>query len=424
MSVFRRCTRCRPGRWPKGARRCPACGSTSSSWEYVAELGRDGNGKRMRRWKAGFASRAEAERAERELLAQHAAKMLVEQSDQTVAAFLDRWLRTVQPRLAAKTAQEWGRSLERHVMPRIGHVELQKLSPADLSGLYGELLATLSPTTVRWIHARLRQALKDAVRWKLIDRSPADDADVPPHRQEAAARRAAMRIWTEAELRRFLSATRGHRWHVLWTVAAATGLRRSEVLALRWRDIDGNLLTIRQTLVEVDGGWKIVDTTKTGGSARTLPLDRRTVETLRFHARTHDTWRLAAGQAWENVDRRLVFVDGLGRPLSPAAVSQAFRRAVRDVGVPSITFHGVRHTHASLMLRAGVSPKVVSERLGHSSPAYTLSTYAHEIPGMSADAAELFADRVFGGADHSDDGRPTVGQNDRDGDGREGLNLL
>ncbi|MDP8931089.1 MAG: site-specific integrase [Actinomycetota bacterium] len=415
MSVFRRCTKCRPGKWPKGARRCPGCGSTSCSWEYVVELGRDVDGKRLRRWKAGFASEKDAKRAERELLEKVAADRVVDRSGQTVAAVLDRWLHAVRPRLATKTAHEWRRAFDRYVIPRVGHVEVQQLTSAHLSALYSDLLTSggrdggpLSATTVRAIHTRMRSALKDAVRWRLLDRNPAEDADPPAYRQTTQARRRAMRTWSEDELRRFLEATTGHRWHVLWEVAAATGLRRSELLGLRWRDLDGGLLAVRQTLVEKDDGWELVETTKSVGSSRTIPLDRRTVAVLRAHAKTQKEWQLRAGPAWE--DGGLVFTDELGRPLSPPAVTQAFRRACEAAGVPRVRFHDVRHTHATLMLRAGVNPKVVSERLGHSSVAFTLDTYAHVIPGMGEEAVELFSTRVFGTAG-TDDGRPTVGQN-------------
>lgn len=282
-------------------------------------------------------------------------------------------------------------------------MELQKLNAAHLTGLYTHLLRNgrgegigLSPTTVRDIHRRLRKALGDAVRWGLVERNAAELADPPPAKTVQSARRRAMRTWSEEQLRSFLDVIDGHRFAAVWHVAAFTGLRRSELLGLRWADVElaAGRLTVRHTVVEGEEGWVADDEQKTTGSARTIHLDSATVGMLRTHRERQRFARRAAGHGWQDHD--LVFCDEFGAWLSPAAVTQAFRRAVEAAGVPRIRLHDVRHTHATLLLRAGVNPKVVSERHGHSSVAFTLDTYAHVIPGMHPDAAELFAMRVLG----------------------------
>ncbi len=342
-------------------------------------------------------------RARRELLASVDGGRYVEPRKLTLAAYLrDEWLvATSPPAVAWKTWRERRDSFERHVIPRLGGVELQKLTPAQLTALYGDLLRAggaggqgLSPTTVRDLHRRLRKAFADAVRWGLMERNPGDLADPPSPKVAASARRAAMQTWDEDELRTFLEATSADPLGTLWLVAAMTGLRRSELMGLRWADLDliASTLTVHQTVVEYAGGWAPTDRQKSAGSARTIHVDTDTVKALRSHRARQIEIRLAAPH-WNDHD--LVFPSEMGGVRSPGSVSVAFRRAVAKAGVPPIRLHDVRHTHATLLLRAGVNPKVVSERLGHSSVAFTLDTYAHVIPGMQSEAAELLATRIF-----------------------------
>ncbi len=162
-----------------------------------------------------------------------------------------------------------------------------------------------------------------------------------------------------------------------------TGLRRSELMGLRWPDVDlrAGTLTVRQTVVEGEDGYELADAQKTVGSARTIHLDADTSAALRAHRTRQLEVRLAA-PTWNDHD--LVFCADDGGWRSPSSVSQAFRRALKKASMPPIRLRGVRHTHATLLLRAAVNPKVVSERLGHSSVAFTLDTYAHVIPWHAA----------------------------------------
>ena len=277
-------------------------------------------------------------------------------------------------------------------------MELQQLNAAHLNRLYAELLQSgrvrteggLSPTSVRRIHAMLRKALKDAIRWGLAERNAAELADPPSTKVIQAARRRSMRTWSEEDLRRFLAHTREHELGPVWLFAASTGVRRSELLGVRWSDIDlrAVIVTIRQTVLNSEDGHRPEEDQKTVASARTIHLDRRTVAMLRAHRAVQAKTRLAAGAGWEDND--LVFTRLNGGWWNPDSISSAFRRAVKAAGVPVIRLHDVRHTHASLLLKAGVNPKVVSERLGHSSVAFTLDTYAHVMPGMQPEAAEMF----------------------------------
>jgi integrase len=212
-----------------------------------------------------------------------------------------------------------------------------------------------------------------------------------------------MTTWSEEGLRRFLKATESHALPAMWTFAATTGVRRSELLGMRWSDLNlrTGTATIRQIVIDGPGGYRLERDQKGVASGRTVHLSARTIAVLQSHRAAQAEAMEAAGPAWKDHD--LVFPRGDGTWWNPPAISLSFMRAVKAAGVPRIRLHDVRHSHASLLLAAGVNPKVVSERLGHSSVAFTLDTYAHVMPGMQPESAELFDRLVFGVAETSND---------------------
>lgn len=403
-SVFKRCKKC--GRRVE-ERRCGKCGSDGYSWGYVVDVGTTWRaGERVQRKRSGFAKKQDAERALREVLVSLDQHTYVEPTNQTLREYLmGEWLpATAPPHVKFETWNDRRMCFEQYVVPRIGDVELQRLNATHLNRLYAELLQDgrvrggggLSPTSVRRVHAMLRTALNDALRWGLVQRNATELADPPPMRGVKAARRRSMKTWTADELRRFLKHTQDHALGPLWAFAAATGLRRSELLGLRWADVDLDrwTVTVSQTVLEGEEGHRPEEDQKSTTSARTIHLDRRTVELLRRHRKAQLEQRLQAGPAWQDHD--LVFPLRNGTWYHPDTITSAFGRAVKAAGVPKIRLHDLRHTHATLLLKAGVNPKVVSERLGHSSVAFTLDTYSHVMPGMQPEAAELFMNLVLG----------------------------
>ena len=221
-----------------------------------------------------------------------------------------------------------------------------------------------------------------------------------------------MTTWTEAELLRFLEHTRGDRLHPAWLLVATTGIRRSELAGLRWidTDLDVGRIAVRQRLASVNGIPQFSEP-KSGRSGRVIDLDRRTVEALRELRRLHDEERRLFGEIYQTEFGLVLCRDEDGRYVHPDYISTLFQKAVEEAGVPRIRFHDLRHTHATLMLKHGVNPKIVSERLGHHSVAFTLDTYAHVTPGMQSAAAQLVADAVFGAAPTA-----TSEMTERDGD--------
>ncbi len=247
----------------------------------------------------------------------------------------------------------------------------------------------ISAKTVRYIHTTIHKALEDAVDTGLLAKNVADRAK-PPRPSRRSTREVGS--WEGHELAQFLASVRGTRLEAVWRLAAMTGMRRGEILGLRWADVDfeASRLSVRHALVAV--AYEIIESTPKSHNARVIDLDGETTDLLRAHRRSQQVERHDWGTDYEDHD--LVVARENGSPIHPHSFSQAFERIVRRAGIRTIRLHDLRHTHATLALKAGVPVKVVSERLGHESPAFTLKQYAHVIPGMQAAAAAVVAELV------------------------------
>jgi integrase len=301
--------------------------------------------------------------------------------------------------LEASTLESYERYLRLHVLPAIGGIRLQQLDGARLNALYADLLdrgrkdgrGGLKARTVRYIHTIAHAVLKDAVRWGRVLTNAADRADPPSSK---SAKPPEMRTWARDELAKFLEATSSHRLHPAFVTLATTGMRRGEALGLRWSDVDldAGRTSIRQQVVCVAHEVIITPRTKTG-RARQIELDSTTLRALRAWRKRQIEERmlLALGR-----HEGLIFSRPDGEPLHPERFSRTFEREAAKAGLPRIRLHDLRHTWATLALEAGVAPKVVSERLGHSSISITLDVYSHVTPAMQSGAAEEVARLIFG----------------------------
>jgi integrase len=369
------------------------------TWSVVVDVGRDENGRRKQRWHSGYRTQREAQTALTGLLSGLQRGDYVEPSKLTLRAFMGQWLDALRASVRPSTWATYQALTQTHITPALGMIPLQQLTAARLTAFYADLLEKgrlngkggLSPRTVRYCHATMHKALGEAVRWQLVSRNVADQA-TPPRPQAKE-----MRTWTAPELRAFLAHVEGDRLYGAYILAATTGLRRGEVLGLRWRDLDmgAGRLSVTQTLITV--GYAVsVSTPKTAKGRRSVALDPATVGALRAHRVAVLEERLSLGLGAPTEDG-LVFTALDGSPLHPLQFSDRFERLVKAASVPRIRLHDLRHTHATLALQAGVHPKVVSERLGHASVSITLDTYSHAIPAMQEEAAAKVAALVFGG---------------------------
>ena len=309
---------------------------------------------------------------------------------QTVEGFLRSWLESARPSLRPRTYETYEMILRLHVVPQIGKHRLARLSPQHLQTLYADRLgAGLSSQTVRKVHAVVHRALHQATRWNLVVRNVADLV-IPPRLQ-----RHEMSTLNEAQARALLEAAAGDRLEALYVLAMTTGMRRGELLALRWEDVnlDDGSLSIRGSLHRSREGFTIAEP-KTAGSRRHVALGRLAVDALRRHRVHQAEERLLHGSRWENQD--LVFANELGRPIEATnLIRRSFAPMLARAGLPRIRFHDLRHSAATLLLGQGIHPKIVSERLGHSRVGTTLDLYSHVTPHMQREAANAL-DAVLG----------------------------
>jgi integrase len=316
-------------------------------------------------------------------------------SSLTLAEYLlGRWLPAKESTLAPSTHARYVTSVEHYLLPHLGDTPLRRLRTEHLETLYRRLLIVgsrnggpLAAKTVMNLHQIIRSSLNDAVGRGLLSSNPAATAHAPDPRKRHSGRRRA-RSWTATELGDFLTDTAANRHSMLFRLAAATGMRRGEVLGLRWDDVhfDTGRIEVTQALTSI--GYRLeFSRLKTRTSRRNITVDADTMAMLARWRKDQIAELAEAGIA--NV-HGLVFVRPDGQPLHPHRVSQAFERAQQPIDVSPIRFHDLRHTHASLLLRDRVPIKVVSERLGHSNPAFTMTTYQHVLPGMQDDAAAAF----------------------------------
>jgi integrase len=311
----------------------------------------------------------------------------------SVIEFFELWLAHVRERVRATTYEGYECLLRCHLPPELGALPLPELTPLGLQRMYSDLLSAqrdrraLSAGTVLNLHLVLTQALGQAVRWQLLSSNPAARAQPPRPRR-------GLPVSVSPELlSRLLAVASGTALELPVAIAAATGMRRGEILALRWADISSeySLAHVRATLQSTRGGL-VFEQPKTARSRRAVALPAFLAPFLRRHRREHESARSRRGASWQESD--LVVSRGDGSPVHPDSLSSAWRRLLRKHRLPPVRFHDLRHAHATLMLLQGVHPKVVSERLGHASVGITLDTYSHVLPSMQAQAVEAF-DRLF-----------------------------
>jgi integrase len=353
-------------------------GRRGNSWFFRIDLPLGAEAKRRQRRVSGFATERTARRALAQTKVDIDAGRLPHGPRRTVADLAEEWLEAVQPNRKASTFSNYGWLMRAYVVPRIGRIRLDRLSPTDVQRLYSELRASggreggpVTGTQVRNIHRVLHNALGYAVRLGYIARNPTEAVDKP--REDTAERTA----YTPEQIRRFLAAVEGDRLQAMWYLVLATGLRRAELAGLRWRDValdrDPPILAVRTT--RTTAGHALVEyDPKSRSSRRVLHLDRGTADVLQAH---RVAMAAESEQRGEFALPEYVFVDEFGEPFHPARLTRDLHALQRRAGLPEITLHDLRHTAATIALLAGVHPKLMSERHGHASTQITLDRYSH-----------------------------------------------
>jgi len=359
-------------------------------WAIVIDA-LDATGKRKRRWHSFKGTKKEAQIERARLIMELQGGGAVDPSRISVAEFLDRFEKDwTALHVSAASARRYHGALN-HVRRHMGELQLQKARAADVASLYATLnRAGLEPGTIRLIHRVLHRAMTEAKRWGLVRDDVVDNVKPP----KAPDRETEMLQPDQA--RELLERLRGRPLYLLASLALATGMRRNEMLALRWRDVDldGGKLTIEQSLEETRGQGIRVKAPKTRRGRRTISLPAATVAELRQHWREQQEQRLAMGAGRAPVDSPVLATYD-GELQSPNAVTKAWPVAMAAIGMKGVTLHSLRHTHASMLIASGVDILTISRRLGHSSPTITLGVYGHLVHGTDDKAAQIM-DAAFG----------------------------
>ena len=358
------------------------------SWAILLDLPRGPDGKRRRKWHTVHGTKKDAQRKRNELLHQLETGAYCEPAKMTVNDYLQKWLKDyASTNVSGKTFERYAEIVRNHLEPAIGNLPLPRLQPLHVQECYSELLKSgrkdgkggLSKRTVLHAHRLLHTALGHAVKWQLVARNVADAVQPPtPERKEMKALDERQTVW-------LFEAAQGTRLYVPILFDATTGVRRGELLAVKWPDLnlDAGNLSLRRSLEQTRKGLRFKETKNKKGRAISLPAIL--VKALHGHLAEQNEYKRLFGDDYN--DQGLVFARPDGSIWKPESFTEEYFRFTRKIGV-RVRFHDLRHSHASQLLRAGVPIKVVSERLGHSSVQITLDTYSHVLPGMQEEAAE------------------------------------
>jgi integrase len=370
---------------------------SKGNWEITIDTGRDpATGKRSRQFESVKGTKKDAEARLAELMVAIEKGAYIKPQRIKVSEWLRDWLDSyVEIHCSRRTKASYFTEIHRHIIPNLGQITLSQLQPQHIQNYYAYALTKgrvdgkggLSARTVEYHHRILSEALSHAVKMGIIVRNVADAVD-PPH-----PRHKVIQTLGVADVPGFLKSARESPYYTLFSTALFTGMRLGELLGLRWRDVDLGLasLSVVQALYKRSGVCEIIKP-KSAASQRRIALSPTLVAIIQQYRTTQEAQRILLGNHINDDD--LVFAYPDGRPLDPGTVTHAFAKLLNKAGLPHIRFHDLRHTHATLMLKAGVHPKIVSERLGHANIGITLDTYSHVVPGLQEVAAQRF-DEIF-----------------------------
>ncbi len=301
----------------------------------------------------------------------------------TVSEYLETWLKEKERSVKERTAMLYREQAERYVIPRVGSVKLEKLTPLHLQRMISELADEIGVPTANKARTLMFAALKQAVRWQLIHRNPCEAvAKLKETRKE-------MLLWTPAETVQFLEAARPHRLYAAFYLAVFAGLRRGELLGLRWKDLTGPVLSVRQSLT-VLGGTPHFTTPKTRKGERYVTVSPDVLEVLAQHKLIQEAEAKALGDAW--TDSGLIFTTEIGTLIHPRNFERSFKALLTTSKVTKARLHDLRHLHVSLLVSKGFDPRSIADRVGHTNPSFTLDVYSHMFATQRAQAAVGMAD--------------------------------
>ena len=363
---------------------------SKNSWELSIDLGRDQEGQRKRKFLNVKGKKSDAERKLREFLSSVDKGIPIDHSKETLREYLLDWHAGYAiPNTRPRTADRYMTDIRNHLIPLLGDIPVTKLTSAHIQTAEGKMLAKgLSNRSVLHAHRVLGQALKHAVEKGHIWRNPCDMVRAPKIPSKS------VEVPEPETVKSILEKTKDTLLYPAFYLLAFTGARRGEISALRWSDIDfqGRTISINRSAASVKGKGVVMSPPKTESGKRNIAIDEFTVDVLRRHSGTQLIRNLENNIQAEQAG--YLFTDALGRPIDPYILTDTWRKLISKMNVPKVRLHDLRHFHASFLLRSNTHPKVVQERLGHSSISVTLDTYSHSVPSLQREAADIFANQM------------------------------
>ena len=363
------------------------------SWQVRIFLGRDANGKRKYFNKTIHGSKKDANKFLTAKLREKDLGIFIEPASMPLNEYLEKWLNEIaKQRVRESTFNQYALFVKAYIGKYLGLIRLSDIQAFQVQKFYSELLSKgLSARTVRYAHNILSSALKQAVKWKMINQNPCELCELP------RMVKTEMMYFTPEETAKFLETAKDNKWFALFLLAIETGTRPEEYLALQWKDVDfdNKTLAVRRAVNLQKGGGFIFVEPKTSRSRRSIPISNTCILALKDHRRKQLEERMKLGKDYQNLD--LVFASEIGSVYDIKNLRNRHFKPIRDkANLPKIRLYDLRHTTATLLLSAGENPKVVSERLGHASIVLTLDTYSHVLPTMQKEATNKMEKLMFG----------------------------
>lgn len=345
-------------------------------WRADVSLGYDANGKRKR--KPVYGRTQKEVRQKLDELKQQLAQGTLSDKKLTVKEYLERWLTEKARQVKPRTMEIYTHCVNAHIVPRIGRLQLAKLTPMNVQTMVGSIADEVGVSSANKSRTVLFSAMRQALRWQLVIHNPVEAVDTLKERKRE------MVLWTAQEAVRFLETAQAHRLYALFYLAMTTGLRRGELLGLMWSDIRGDMLNVRRSLTLV-AGKPTVTTPKTYKATRWVALSPDVLDILEAHRQRQQAEMAFLGAAWP--ESGLVFTSEVGTPYNPHNVARLRKQLMRDAKVPLVRLHDLRHLHASLAIKGGMDPKMLADRLGHAKASFTMDVYTHLFDEQRANSA-------------------------------------
>ncbi|WP_234124863.1 site-specific integrase [Clostridium hydrogenum] len=352
-----------------------------NSWSLVIDLDPKTDGSRNQKWFSGFKTKKEAQIKQAEIITKLQKGCYFETQKMNLSSYLDYWLENYARTNVAQSTFVRYRQFANCIKKHLGNLQLSKLKPIAIQQLYSDVNKQVSNSTVLKLHRFLHLALKHAVKWRIIPLNPTEMCQPPkPKRHE-------MSVWDISTYKNFKDLIKNEVMFLVVVLGTETGMRLGEILALRWEDIsfDSKTIHVTNSLQYINKEF-ILKEPKTKKSKRSITLMDTTLQVLKSVQYEQRVNKMLFGKDYDN--NNFVCCWNTGKPIIPHYISTRFKKLIKKYNLPEIRFHDLRHTHATFLLSQGINPKVVSERLGHSTITLTLDTYSHVLPNMQEEATE------------------------------------